>query len=65
MNFPENNKLVKIILPIIACMLILGGIALVTICKYKGTINSPLILKFNLYIYVFITKTLIFSKKTT
>ncbi|XP_044320680.1 G-type lectin S-receptor-like serine/threonine-protein kinase B120 [Triticum aestivum] len=33
----KNNKLVKILLPTIACVLILACIALVSICKYKGT----------------------------
>ncbi|KAI5010013.1 hypothetical protein ZWY2020_012150 [Hordeum vulgare] len=33
---PENNKMVKIVLPIIACMLTLTCIALVSICKYRA-----------------------------
>ncbi|XP_073365738.1 G-type lectin S-receptor-like serine/threonine-protein kinase B120 isoform X2 [Aegilops tauschii subsp. strangulata] len=33
----KNNKLVKILLPTMACVLILACTALVSICKYKGT----------------------------
>ncbi|KAM3390163.1 hypothetical protein ACQJBY_012004 [Aegilops geniculata] len=33
----KNSKLVKILLPTLACVLVLACIALVSICKYKGT----------------------------
>lgn len=33
----ENRKLLKIVLPIIACLLVLASIALVTMCKYKAS----------------------------
>ncbi|XP_047063019.1 G-type lectin S-receptor-like serine/threonine-protein kinase B120 [Lolium rigidum] len=38
-DFPvkENTRLIKIVLPVIACVLILTCIAIVTICKYKAS----------------------------
>jgi hypothetical protein len=54
----RNSKLVKILLPIIACLLIFTCISLVGVCKYRGRIYKGLIFfsKLHFIFYVLITK---------
>jgi hypothetical protein len=53
----RNSKLLKIVLPTIACLVVLTFISLVGICKYRGRINDGLIFsKLHFILYVLLTK---------